>query len=479
MDAAHTAVATCGRLRAISPEDDAGLATVARLHMELLGFGPLAGLGEYAVREIGYRVNMADDGLLKVALYEVDGQPAGFVAYTHHSISFHRSSLRRHWRRVAVVLALAVLREPWRVPRLLRVARVIVSRRGEVRLGADPLGEVVAIAVRREYLAPAFVRRTGIRIPEELIAHAMAYLRRAGVREMRMLVDAFNKAALLMYHRLGARMEPYRQGGEPMVHVWFALDAAAPAAPQCWSPHPGRGSAGPAPEGWRGYWESISHARTFRIEAADYVARLQRAVALERHWRVLDFGCGFGYVADLLATKVARLGVWDASATMRARARLNLAAHDNVEFLDLSDRARLHEAGAFDLILVHSVIQYMERQELAAWLAGWGALLAARRGRLVVSDVIVPGSDLMQDIAALIRFSARRGSLRGVLLDGARELSRYRSVRERHPLLVLTRPEIEGLARTAGLAVAFLPENLSFRPGRLTAVFHYPPVVTA
>lgn len=466
---------TRGRIRMVAPDDQAGLAAVARLHIELLDFGPLAGLGEYAVREIGYRVNMAGDGLLKVALYEVDGQPAGFVAYTHHSITFHRSSLRRRWRRVLVVLALTMLRNPWRIPQLIRVLKVVASRRREVRLGTDPLGEVVVIAARREYLAPEFIGRTRIRIPDELIAHAMTYLRRAGVQQMRMLVDTFNKAALLMYHRLGARMEPYRQGGKPMVHVWFSLDAMAPAAaemPACWSQRPSGPTSGSARKGWRAYWEELKDFKTFRIEAADYVERLQQMVELDRRWRVLDFGCGFGYVADLLAGKVARMAIWDASVTMRHRARLNLASHSNIEFVDLSDCARFAELGTFDLILTHSVIQYMDRQELMQWLVHWGAALSVPHGRLVVSDIVVPGNDLLRDIAALVRFSARRGFFREMLLDGARGMWRYMWTRQNYPLLVLSQAEIEGLARASGLSVAFQAGNLSFRPGRLTAVFH-------
>ena len=40
---------------------------------------------------------------------------------------------------------------------------------------------------------------------------------------MRMLVQAENKAVLLLYHLLGARFEPYELGGEPQVQVWFEL----------------------------------------------------------------------------------------------------------------------------------------------------------------------------------------------------------------------------------------------------------------
>jgi hypothetical protein len=36
------------------------------------------------------------------------------------------------------------------------------------------------------------------------------------------------------------------------------------------------------------------------VEAADYVTRLEAALGLDPGARVLDFGCGFGFIAELL-----------------------------------------------------------------------------------------------------------------------------------------------------------------------------------
>jgi ribosomal protein S18 acetylase RimI-like enzyme len=109
------------------------------------------------------------------------------------------------------------------VPRLLKALWLMCSRRAELHLGEDPLGEVLAIGVLPEYRTPGFVRRTGLRIGAALVAHVAAHLRRAGVERMRMVVEADNKPALLFYHQLGGRFEPYEHAGEPMVQVWFDL----------------------------------------------------------------------------------------------------------------------------------------------------------------------------------------------------------------------------------------------------------------
>jgi len=206
------------------------VASITGLHLELLGHGPMARLGELFLRRFCYGV-LLRDGLMRAALFEVDGRPAGFVAYTSRSITFHREAIRRHWAYVAWLIALSVVRDPRLVAHLLKAARLMFSRRAELDLGRDPLGEVLAIGVLPEYRTPEFVHRTGLRVGEELIAHVMSYFRSVGVDRARMVVEAHNKPALLFYHRLGGRgFDPYEHAGEPMVQVWF--DLAGGAAPE-------------------------------------------------------------------------------------------------------------------------------------------------------------------------------------------------------------------------------------------------------
>ena len=225
-------------IREIDPANRGDVAAISGLHLRLLGHGPMARLGEMFLRRFCYGVLLRDD-LMRAALFEVDGRQAGFVAYTSGSITFHREAVRRHWAYVAWLIALSMVHDPRLVARVLKAVRLMFSRRAELDLGRDPLGEVLAIGVLPEYLTPQFVRRTGVRIGDELVAHAAAYLRRTGVDRMRMVVEAHNKPALLFYHRLGGRFEPYEHAGEPMVHVWFDLQGSAARAEEVEAPLPG------------------------------------------------------------------------------------------------------------------------------------------------------------------------------------------------------------------------------------------------
>jgi len=223
----HPAPAVVVGLREVDPRNRPDVATVVKLHMRLLHFGPFAQFGELFLRRFCYTMLLAN-GLMRAALCEVDGRPAGFVAYTDRSITFHRSALRKHWLRAGVLVAASVLRNPRLLRPLLRVLRVMISRREEVSLAEDPLGELIAIGVLPHYCSPAFVRRSNRRIAEELVLYCAARLRRAGVEKMRMIVDDDNKAPLLLYHQLGARFESYEQAGKPQIHVWFDLNRQLP-----------------------------------------------------------------------------------------------------------------------------------------------------------------------------------------------------------------------------------------------------------
>lgn len=463
---------TSWTLREVAADDTRGLDRIADLHMELLGFGPMAGLGRRFVRDICYAAHM-EDGLLRVALVEVEGEPAGFVAYTSRSIGFHRSGLKQHWFRAGVGVALSLLRDPRRVVKLVRALKVLMSRRGETVLGEDPLGEVVCVAARKQYLTSAFVKRSGLRLSQTLIGYAQGRLTHAGTGKMRMIVDADNKPVLMLYHLMGAHFEPYEQGGEPQVHVWFDLAAPTPgdALPECWNAPPPSSRTAAIPSTWNEYWEGMEDRQAvFRIEAADYARRVRESLRPQATTRVLDFGCGFGHTARELSPFVGSVAVWDGSSRVRQQAAMRLRDLANIEYLDLRDPGQPTVTSAYDVILVHSVVQYMSEAEFKQWLARWLRMLKPG-GRLVLSDLIGPdASGLKGEVATYLKFAARNGFFWNALMAGLREVGSYAKARESRPLLTMAPPTLTQWAADAGWAVEWLPHNLSYRDSRRTAV---------
>lgn len=223
--------------------------------------------------------------------------------------------------------------------------------------------------------------------------------------------------------------------------------------------------------GWNDYWEQLREGQqAFREQAEEYARALESTVAPASDDRVLDFGCGFGFVADFLASRVGHIYLWDASANMRAHARANTAHHRNVHLIDLSDPAAGAASGvAFDLILVNSVLQYMRPDEAELWISRWRALLAPE-GQIVLSDLIPPGHRLTTDLRDLLRFLARRRLLSRLLPQASAELRRYWAARTADPLSRVSPEDLSRWAEKAGLGVQLLPRNLTHFTARYSAL---------
>ena len=221
---------------------------------------------------------------------------------------------------------------------------------------------------------------------------------------------------------------------------------------------------------WDAYWEELrEEPEIFAAEAAEYVRRLTQAIPIDSSTRLLDFGCGFGFVGNLLSLQAGAVFLWDASPTMRRRAQRNTKGRDNVRFVDLSDAHGVPPDVRFDLILVNSVVQYMSVDELNGWLVRWRNLLAPT-GRLVVSDLIPPDHATSSDLTGLLKLSARSGLITKFLLGRLREFRRYWRMRQSAPLARMSQDELRARAAAAGLVVDFLPANLTHLTGRMAAV---------
>lgn len=212
------------RIRQVDITDTVGIDRTTELHMDLLGFGPMAQFGDRVIRDTIY-ISALQDGLLEVAVAEVDGRPAGFIAYTLKPHDFHSLLIRNHLLKAVGVMALALITNPARLRHIPRALKVIFSR-DELPASADEIKtEVVCFGVRPEYLTPAFVKETGLRVGIQLLDHAFAYFQQHRFNRTRMIVDADNTRALLFYQSLGAELTACVFGGIPSYIVEIDLDA--------------------------------------------------------------------------------------------------------------------------------------------------------------------------------------------------------------------------------------------------------------
>lgn len=215
-------VATSFKIRQVTASDIEGIDHITELHMELLGFGPMARFGDRFIRETIY-ASALKDNLMEIAVAEVDGHSAGFIAYTNAAHTFHRSLIRRHFLGSAWALITSLLSRPSRLVHLPRAFKVVFSRNELPDNIEDVQAEVVCFGVRPQYLTPAFVRQTNLRIGNLLLQHAFDYFRRNGFNNALMIVDADNPRPLLFYQSLGAKLTACTFGGHPSYVVLFEL----------------------------------------------------------------------------------------------------------------------------------------------------------------------------------------------------------------------------------------------------------------
>jgi len=182
---------------------------------------------------------------------------------------------------------------------------------------------------------------------------------------------------------------------------------------------------------------------------------------------VLDYGCGEALHADIVAAPARTLTLCEAAPAVRGRLAQRFAGHSKIAVRSSGEIAALPTA-SFDVVVLHSVAQYLAPKELDDLLVLFRRLLRAN-GLLILGDVVPPQVSAWTDAWALIRFAAAEGFLGAALVGLARTFaSDYWKLRSH---LGLTRyseaAAIEKLA-AAGFSARRVPRNIGHNPARMT-----------
>lgn len=182
---------------------------------------------------------------------------------------------------------------------------------------------------------------------------------------------------------------------------------------------------------------------------------------------VLDYGCGEALHADIVAAKAGRLILVEPAPGVRARVAARFAKSSKIEVCG-PDRLAAVPDHSVDLVIMHSVAQYLTGAELDGALALFRRLVKSD-GLLVLGDVIAPGTSALTDALSLLRFGARHGFFFAALIGLARTmLSPYWRLRSS---LGLTRYDaaaaIEKLG-AAGFTARRAGENIGHNRRRMT-----------
>jgi SAM-dependent methyltransferase len=122
---------------------------------------------------------------------------------------------------------------------------------------------------------------------------------------------------------------------------------------------------------------------------------------------VLDYGCGEATSADLIAAACGHLTMLEAAPKVRAALSARYAGQAKISVLTPDEAAALPDK-SFDLIVLHSVAQYLSGLELDRLLATFRRLLKPD-GLFILGDIVPPHFAAPAAALALLRFGAANG----------------------------------------------------------------------
>jgi SAM-dependent methyltransferase len=221
--------------------------------------------------------------------------------------------------------------------------------------------------------------------------------------------------------------------------------------------------------GWLTFWDS-SHSIYVNARHRDVhyslIAQQIAALVASPQARVLDYGCGEALHADRVAAAAGELLLCEGAPRVRAGIAARFAGNAKIRAVAPEDVEQLPDH-SLDLIVLHSVAQYLTPEELAKLLALFHRLLNAD-GMLVMSDVIPPDIAASTDALALLRFGAKNGFFVAAITGLVRTvLSDYWRLRTRYGLTRYGEAAMTEKLAAAGFAAQRAPRNIGHNQARM------------
>lgn len=175
---------------------------------------------------------------------------------------------------------------------------------------------------------------------------------------------------------------------------------------------------------------------------------------------VLDWGCGDALAADDLAQTCRTLLLYDRADSTRRRLLSHYAGSPKIRVLDDAELDAMSPA-SIDLIIVNSVVQYLDRRQFSDALRRFHRLLKSD-GKLLLGDIIAPDTPLLGHVTTFLRFAWQNGFFVAAVIGLARNfMSPYRRLRRDAGYACYTAGEMLGLLDESGFVGERLTSNIA------------------
>jgi SAM-dependent methyltransferase len=182
---------------------------------------------------------------------------------------------------------------------------------------------------------------------------------------------------------------------------------------------------------------------------------------------VLDYGCGEATSADLVAAAASHLTLVEAAPNVRAALAARYAGNPKISVLT-PDEAMTRPLGSFDLIVMHSVAQYLTAVELDRLLGVFHRLVKPD-GLVIIGDIVPPRLAAPAAAMSLLRFGAANGFFWAAVGGLIRIfLSDYFRLKKTHGLSHYTEAEMLKRLNAAGYTAKRAEHNIGHNQWRMT-----------
>jgi len=181
----------------------------------------------------------------------------------------------------------------------------------------------------------------------------------------------------------------------------------------------------------------------------------------------MDYGCGEATSAALVAAAAGQLTLVEAAPNVRAALKARYESNAKIAVLTPEEAAALPDA-SFDLIVMHSVAQYLSSAELARLLALFRRLIKPT-GTVIVGDVVPPRFAAPAAALALLRFGAANGFFWAAAFGLMRiVVSDYLRLKRTVGLAHYTQEQMLARLAAAGFDAQRAPRNIGHNQRRMT-----------
>lgn len=220
---------------------------------------------------------------------------------------------------------------------------------------------------------------------------------------------------------------------------------------------------------WVDFWDSqhaiyvnAHHRDVHYLKIAEDIARY-----VPKNGLVLDFGCGDALHADIPAAIAYRLILCEAAPKLREGLVERFTGDQKILVIS-PEQIEAIQDHSLDLIIMHSVAQYLTPEELDDLLIEFHRLLK-NDGMLVLGDIIPPQVSAFTDALALLRFGWSGGFFLAAWFGLLRTvLSNYWALRSKLGLTRYDRDEMLGKITHAGFWATRADKNIGHNQARAT-----------